>query len=319
MYSDPPVSGSAHPDTDRLVSDRRAPYGSDADGSPLTREQYEQRYVRPDGWPRYPSNDGATPGTIVAYHDVEALVRDYGSHLDRIGRPTGEYLGLRPDGVPATFEQRSLPVTSLDQAYHQYQLTGHLPDGWRIEVSEIAPGFGRPGGGIQLQVLDETTKPVAVRHSIAERSSEMNQPPYTPELVEYAERAGYDLLKIDDAWILANSGGETRLYLRQDSGAFVLTRADRAEPEGFIMSALEVVDLERYLTAYMGSTIRSGEYLSFIFTPWKVSDLASGWVVVVGSDDRWYLSDPDGRLRAVFSGDDAVEFSWIGDAPLEGI
>jgi hypothetical protein len=34
------------------------------------------------------------------------------------------------------------------------RLTGELPAGWRIEVSEVAPAFGRDGGGLQIRVLD---------------------------------------------------------------------------------------------------------------------------------------------------------------------
>jgi len=57
--------------------------------------------------------------TIIRYDDAQAFIRDYGPYLDQIGEADGKYFELRPDGIPATFEQRSLPVTSLDQPYHQ--------------------------------------------------------------------------------------------------------------------------------------------------------------------------------------------------------
>jgi len=162
LRNDPITAGTVHPDTARLIADPGAPYGRNTDGTPLTREQYEQRYVMENGWDNYPPNAGATPGSIIRYHDAEALIRDYGPHLDRIGADTGKYLGLRPDGISASFEQRSLPIASLDQPYYHYELTGYLPPGWRIEVSEVAPGFGRPGGAIQLRVLNAKVETITV-------------------------------------------------------------------------------------------------------------------------------------------------------------
>ncbi|WP_367646153.1 hypothetical protein [Mycolicibacterium sp. P1-5] len=41
-------------------------------------------------------------------------------------------------------------------------MTGTLPEKWSVEVSEIAPAFGRDGGGLQLVVLDEFSEPVSV-------------------------------------------------------------------------------------------------------------------------------------------------------------
>ncbi|BBZ06321.1 hypothetical protein MDOR_04900 [Mycolicibacterium doricum] len=96
------------------------------------------------------------------------FTRDFGAqgdglaHVDRLGKIDGEYLGLMPDGVPATFEQRSLPICNLTQPYHQYLLSSELPTGWRVEVSEVAPAFAREAGGIQVLVLDTLERPVTV-------------------------------------------------------------------------------------------------------------------------------------------------------------
>jgi hypothetical protein len=38
---------------------------------------------------------------------------------------------------------------------HDYAFTGNIPDGVTIEVSEIAPAFGRPGGGIQARFMED--------------------------------------------------------------------------------------------------------------------------------------------------------------------
>lgn len=59
------------------------------------------------------------------------------------------------DGQAISFEARSLPISSLELPYHSYTLTGRLPDGWTIEVSEVASAFGRDGGGLQVVILDD--------------------------------------------------------------------------------------------------------------------------------------------------------------------
>lgn len=150
----PPHTGAA--DTGwALLEDPSAPFGADG-GTPLTQAEYDRRYVHPGtNWDNYPPNDGAVRGTRVEYVDGAAFVRDYGSHVDRVGEPGGKYLGLQPDGVAATFEERGLPVGSLGYKLYDYELTGLLPRGWKIEISEIAPAFGQRGGGFQLLIRDE--------------------------------------------------------------------------------------------------------------------------------------------------------------------
>jgi hypothetical protein len=58
------------------------------------------------------------------------------------------------DGHPASWEQRALHVDSLRDPYNAYTLAD-LPEGWTIEVSEVAPGLGQPGGSIQVRILDD--------------------------------------------------------------------------------------------------------------------------------------------------------------------
>jgi hypothetical protein len=105
-------------------------------------------------WFNFPLNDGAVPGTRVAYTDAEKFLRDYGSQLDRVGKTNGKYLAVMEDGQPASWEQRALHVSSLHDPYNAYEF-GALPEGWTIEVSEVAPGVGQPGGSIQVRVFDD--------------------------------------------------------------------------------------------------------------------------------------------------------------------
>lgn len=100
-------------------------------------------------------DDGVEYDTRRIFADVRAFIRHCGDQLDRVGRDSGRYLGLTPDGVPARWEERAPPVGTLSELHHSYRLTGHLPVGWEIEVSRIAPGFGHPGGGLQIQVRDD--------------------------------------------------------------------------------------------------------------------------------------------------------------------
>ena len=101
------------------------------------------------------------------YESGSAFLRDYGHHLDRIGGPGGVYLGVMPEGVAPSFESRSLPVKSLELEYHAYTF-GELPDGWSIEVSQIAPAFGRDGGALQVLVYNAEKVEVPVEQLLTD-------------------------------------------------------------------------------------------------------------------------------------------------------
>ena len=50
--------------------------------------------------------------------------------------------------------QRSLPPSAMEGPYHVYEVTDiPLPDGWWIEMAEVAPWFEQPGGGVQYRVV----------------------------------------------------------------------------------------------------------------------------------------------------------------------
>ncbi|WP_374191791.1 glycohydrolase toxin TNT-related protein [Cellulomonas sp. zg-ZUI22] len=57
--------------------------------------------------------------------------------------------------------ETSLPPGHLARELHNYEFTGRLPHGLTIEVSEIEPAFGRPGGGVQVRFM-KGTKPVPI-------------------------------------------------------------------------------------------------------------------------------------------------------------
>ena len=133
-----------------LVTDPEAPFGRDAGGNPYSREDWEARYVDESNYLRYPGNEGAVAGRRIDFVSVEQFEAHYGDVLDRLGSERGGYLSL----PGTTFEERALPPGSLHQPYLTMQLTGELPPNAVIEVSEVAPAFGREGGGLQIRILD---------------------------------------------------------------------------------------------------------------------------------------------------------------------
>ncbi len=143
------------------MQDPSAPLGRDSDGNPYTSERYAEEFnnLGPKGqhWVNFPDNDGAVPGTRVAYSDFDQFTRDYGNQFDRIGDDKGKYFGVIEDGRPASWEERAMHVSSLRDPYSTFTVD-HLPEGWKIEVSEIASGLGQPGGGLQARIMDETGK-----------------------------------------------------------------------------------------------------------------------------------------------------------------
>lgn len=111
----------------------------------------------------WPPNDGYA-GDPTIYSSVEDYVRDFGGDVDRIGHPAGNYLGAIEGGKPASFEERSLQPTSVNDYYYQYEFTGEqLPEGWTIKSGKVAGWGQQPGGATQLQVLGADGRPVSVQ------------------------------------------------------------------------------------------------------------------------------------------------------------
>ena len=141
--------------TERLLTSGPGPdgyYGHHSDGTPLTRAEYVERYIQPDGRPRYPDNDGAVAGSRIEFEDPTLFDQYYSTTIDRMGGDSGGYFAF-----PGTsFEQRGLPPTNLRAPYSVFELdTDALrANGFRIQVSRIDPAFAQPGGGLQVQIID---------------------------------------------------------------------------------------------------------------------------------------------------------------------
>ncbi|WP_431219075.1 glycohydrolase toxin TNT-related protein [Leifsonia xyli] len=114
---------------------------------------------------RYPPNDGAVRGSRREYRELTTFVRDNGNAVDRIGDETGTHLAVMRDGKPSSFEDRSLPVSSLEKPYYSYRFVHTWPPGtekWTIEISDIDRAFGRDGGAQQVHIKDHRRREVRI-------------------------------------------------------------------------------------------------------------------------------------------------------------
>ena len=155
-----------------LAKQRELILGQRPDGTSYTYKEWQDQHghwgTDPHTWllkwkADWPPNDGYA-GDPTIYSSVEDYVRDFGGDVDRIGHPAGNYLGAIEGGTPASFEERSLQPTSVNDYYYQYEFTGEqLPEGWTIKSGKVAGWGQQPGGATQLQVLGDDGKPVSVQ------------------------------------------------------------------------------------------------------------------------------------------------------------
>lgn len=175
---DPPSEGLAKGiDGADLVRDPSRVLGVHEDGTPYTYQEWldENRYwgynARKDKWEwmvKWPPDDGYDEAGRVFYSSVGEFVSDHGSDLDRIGHPSGGYLGVVENGVPASFEERSLNPQSLHDHYYRYEFASdaQLPDGWRIETGRAAAWGQQPGGARQLRIIKGDGTPASVQEML---------------------------------------------------------------------------------------------------------------------------------------------------------
>jgi Tuberculosis necrotizing toxin len=169
---DPTDPSRIHPDVAKLIKDPDAPFGRDPQGHAYTQHEYEERFNKegPDRqhWYNFASDDGALAGTKVAFHDLERYKDFYGNQLDRVGNEKGRYLGVVENGHFAPWEERAMHVDMMSKPLHTYTIE-NLPDGWKVEVSEIEPAVGQPGGAMQVRILDQNGKPLDVETLLENR------------------------------------------------------------------------------------------------------------------------------------------------------
>jgi hypothetical protein len=224
-----------HADLRGIVDPDQPPYGRDEHGHELTEAEYANRYGKADdqgaiAWDRYPDNAGAVEGSVRQYDTLDDLRADLGDvTVDRIGANSGSFLAV--EGTP--WEMRSLPVNTLGKELHHFELDD-LPGGYRVEVSEIAPAFGRPGGGTQLRIVDAMSgQPASVDRLIDAQVLRETGPlpassPLAPESVDGRS------LPDDGPAAVGDAGGGGQFTTDGDAAAVHGVREpfDQADPSG---------------------------------------------------------------------------------------
>ena len=155
-----------------LVDDPKKILGVREDGTSYTYEEwFEENKVwgrDRDGNPawvvKWPDNDGYA-GKREFFATIADYTAKHGEDLDRIGHPSGQYLGAIENGKVASFEERSLNPQSLNDHYYQYKFNpkADLPEGWKIETGKIAPWNAQQGGARQLRIIKEDGKAASVQ------------------------------------------------------------------------------------------------------------------------------------------------------------
>ena len=118
----------------------------------------------PDG----PVTNGLKSDSIENEYKVNNYVEKYGDRLDRVGDPGGKYFGAIDGDHVSSFSERSIDPRSACKPYYQYQLTGYMPEGYRIETGIVAPWHDSPGGARQVQIYNDSNRAVSAEEALKE-------------------------------------------------------------------------------------------------------------------------------------------------------
>ena len=152
-----------------MIDDPTHHFGTNPEtGLPNSYNDWAEKYRIDEqkcAWPKEevdgPVQNGMIPESIDKNcTTLDKYLEKYGDRLDRIGDPNGTYFGGVDAGHVASFAERSIDPRSACKPYYQYQFTGHLPEGYRIETGTVAPWHDAPGGARQVQIYDKNGKPI---------------------------------------------------------------------------------------------------------------------------------------------------------------
>lgn len=62
-------------------------------------------------------------------------------------------------------------VVQSGKQLHRFTIRGRLPTGWHIEVSEVREALGRPGGALQVRILNGDDHAVSALEMLPQESS----------------------------------------------------------------------------------------------------------------------------------------------------
>jgi len=112
------------------------------DTSPATGDRTVGQGESSDFYNVNPDGSYAWPDNLGFVGDPVENVLEKGTILDRFGEPSGSFMSPADN----TFEQRALGPGEGERVYYQYEVIKPLP----VLEGEIAPAFGKDGGGIQI-------------------------------------------------------------------------------------------------------------------------------------------------------------------------
>ena len=160
--------GKVMDDSTGLVDNPKEIFGT-TDGKPNSYNDWANEYLDEQGSPKWPDPEelpvenglDKTKG-IERYDNIDDYISEHGTRVDRVGGPFGSYLGGIDDGRVATFEERAISPESVKQSYYQYELTGELPEGHRIDRGIVYPWHGTAGGASQVQIFGPSGRALSV-------------------------------------------------------------------------------------------------------------------------------------------------------------
>ena len=146
----------------------------------------------------------------------------------------------------------------------------------------------------------------------------------SPGFHHWAQEARWKITADDRAWYVGLGG--FRLHVHWEDGRWVVAKTNQGREERFVMSSADPVDVERFLTQYLGNSVSRRQAQWAVIGPAESERIPAGWTLQETGPDKVAVADPSGAHRAVFqgnlAGDDtfyARQFSWVADATPEQI
>lgn len=105
----------------------------------------DPKWALPNGWRRYPDNDGFDHLSWIGTIEKGAVIDRYGGELNEDGEidDTGRYSS--PKGTP--FSARALPKNQeFNDLYVAYEVVKPIEG---VRIGKAVPWFDQPGGGLQ--------------------------------------------------------------------------------------------------------------------------------------------------------------------------
>jgi hypothetical protein len=148
----------------------------------------------------------------------------------------------------------------------------------------------------------------------------------TTDLETWIRFAGLDMIQgsqaEDSRTVIWNTGGEVRYFIDVVGGWYVITTSDRLGPETYEFAAESMSIIEKYLYGVFGDSVRQGEKLPHIRSPFNRDELKAGYSIgkqEFAGRERHILIDPTGNGVAITAVDRLVGLSHLLDVSVDVI